>query len=42
MKSFENFEIFKRVRKTRVALLIPGEYAKTSHLKYSKNIQKLL
>ena len=42
IKSCENLEIFKRVKKkTGMALLVIAEYAKTSHLKCSKNIQKL-
>ena len=41
IKSFENLETFKRVIKTGMALLVTVEYAKTSHLKCSKNIRKL-
>ena len=40
-KSCENFKTMKRVIKTAMALLVTVEYAKTSHLKCSKNIQKL-
>ena len=41
IKSCENLETFKRVIKTGMVLLVTAEYAKTSHLKCSKNIQKL-
>ena len=41
IKSYGNLETFKRVRKNCMALLVTVEYANTSHLKCSKNIQKL-
>ena len=41
IKSCENLETFKRVVKPGMALLVTVEYAKISHLKCSKNMQKL-
>ena len=41
IKSCENLETFKRVIRIGMTLLVTVEYAKTSHLKCSKNTHKL-